>query len=288
MTQNPSPSLPACIDRLESRLLLAGVSLSDGTLLIDGSNRDDTVLMRLDIYFPDLQPHGDWVVVLNGQRTVWTRGLVDRVVVSLGNGNDSFRYGDPDDNGELTTVYGGNGNDTIMGSYRTDVIYGGNGNDVIEGWAGDDTIHGGNGRDTIAMSQGTPKVLGYIFGDGGDDTITARRRVIIYGGAGNDLIHTSGSTVYGGAGNDTIIGDYSDDLIYGGPGNDSISGVGGHDTLFGQAGRDTLVGGFGSSQLLGGPGRDLLTSRPGVPDTLNGGPSHDTLLGQPGEDVLIQ
>lgn len=289
MTRISSDASPVCVDRLEARVLLSGASVSGGTLTIDGTSGDDTVVLRLSNYLPDPIALGQWTVNFNGQVTYFARGLIQRVQVSLGDGNDSFRYGDPDDNGELTTISGGNGNDTIMGSYRTDVIDGGTGNDVIDGWAGDDTLSGGAGRDTLTISQGVPQNLAQIFGRGGNDTISARLHVIIHGGAGNDLIHTAGSTAYAGAGDDTIVGDYGNDLIYGGEGNDSISGGGGgNDTLYGQSGRDILVGGAGASLLQGGTGRDLLISQPQTTDTLRGGAGNDTLLGQAGEDVMVQ
>lgn len=290
MTRISSKVPPVCLDRLEARVLLSGVSVSGGTLTIEGTPGDDTVVLRLSNYLPNPVVLGQWTVNFNGQLTYFDRSLIQRVQVSLGDGNDSFRYGDPDDNGELTTISGGNGNDTIMGSYRTDVIDGGAGNDVIDGWSGDDTIRGGPGSDTLTISQGVPKNLAEIFGGPGNDTISARLHVIIHGGFGSDLIHTAGSAAYGDAGNDTLVGDYGNDLLYGGAGNDSISGGGGgQDTLYGETGQDTLIGGAGGASLLmGGASRDLLISQPGATDTLRGGAGKDTLLGQAGEDVMVQ
>jgi VCBS repeat-containing protein len=67
----------------------------------------------------------------------------------------------------VTTITGGNGNDTING---------GNGQDIIHGGAGDDIIHGGNGGDVLDGEAGNDQ----LFGDNGDDRLI--------GGDGDDLI----------------------------------------------------------------------------------------------------
>lgn len=74
-----------------------------------------------------------------------------------------------------TTLYGGNGNDSMTGGGGADRLYGELGNDILRGGAGNDTIVGGDGND------------------------------ILYGGLGND-------TLTGGLGVDTFV---IDTYVYG-------------------------------------------------------------------------
>jgi Ca2+-binding RTX toxin-like protein len=90
------------------------------------------------------------------------------------------------------------GDDTFVADSDVDVplwVYGGDGNDVIVGGAGNDLLRGGDGDDTLIGGAGDDR----LWGGGGDDSLQ--------GGAGNDEL----SDVYGhnrldgGAGNDTLL-----------------------------------------------------------------------------------
>ena len=105
-------------------------------------------------------------------------------------------------NGEFFTVYGGSGNDTLIGGAGIDFLRGGDGNDSVRGGAGDDYLIGAAGNDTIT-------------GDTGDDRVV------------------------GGNGNDSLRGDAGDDIIFGAGGN--LSGDGEVDTLTGGSGSDLFV-----------------------------------------------
>lgn len=65
----------------------------------------------------------------------------------------------------------------------------------------------------------------------------------IYGGAGNDVIHSNGGIDYieGGDGNDILYGDAGGDFIFGGNGNDILIGGAGNDGLTGGVGADKFV-----------------------------------------------
>ncbi|MFL6845762.1 MAG: Ig-like domain-containing protein [Allosphingosinicella sp.] len=76
----------------------------------------------------------------------------------------------------MTTITGGNGNDSITGGSGGDTISGGNGQDTIHGGDGDDIIHGGNGGDILDGEAGNDQ----LFGDNGDDKLI--------GGDGDDTI----------------------------------------------------------------------------------------------------
>ena len=72
-------------------------------------------------------------------------------------------------NGKLTTIYGGDGNDTIwanggsnllFGDAGDDRLVGADGNDIITGGAGNDSMHGGGGNDIFCFG-----------GNWGNDTV---------------------------------------------------------------------------------------------------------------------
>lgn len=86
---------------------------------------------------------------------------------------------------------------------------------VIEGTAGDDTLRGGDGDDTLSGGAGHDSLLGgagadQLYGGDGADTLDGGgapegRFDILDGGAGDDLIHLSATTIaVGGAGADTF------------------------------------------------------------------------------------
>ncbi|WP_171254680.1 calcium-binding protein [Acinetobacter sp. NRRL B-65365] len=76
-----------------------------------------------------------------------------------------------------------------------------------------------------------------------------------------------------------------DDKVYSGVGNDVIYGQTGSDTLWGQAGNDTLYGGTGADYLEGNEGDDILQGDQGN-DILYGGDGNDILYGGDGDDTL--
>jgi Ca2+-binding RTX toxin-like protein len=100
--------------------------------------------------------------------------------------------GDMNDTVELTgavenaIVYGGPGDDTLIGSSQTDLMAGGLGDDVLDGGDGDDQLVGAEGNDTLIGGAGGD----YVAGDEGDDIISTVDEVphndVAKGGTGND------------------------------------------------------------------------------------------------------
>jgi len=182
------------------------------------------------------------------------------IEVRAGNGDDelsgandlgsSLYAGDGDDTitvlGGDVLVEAGDGNDMINGGSGSDTLNGGDGNDAITGGPSGDLIDGGDGLDRIDGEEGDDTLIG---GDG-EDTID--------GSDGNDLINASSGNdhVRGGPGDDVIFGGAGHDLIFGdleipigNAGNDTIQGQGGDDTLFGSGGADSLNGNAGADYL---------------------------------------
>jgi len=202
----------------------------------------------------------------------------------------------PLDSGDTWVFHGNDGNDTIIGSAKADIIYGDNHDDVLTGWAGNDTIYGGGGFDTVDYSieeggSGITLRINYpsgsfaidtwghtdTFGDTGDSYIQRfigsrwadHLSVISYGGRGYQLA--------GGGGSDTLEG-------FNGNGNGAF-------TLDGGAGADSLVGGVGDDFLYGSRGGldsfAIDTLRGGAGNDYLEGNSEDLLIGEKGNDTLV-
>jgi 6-phosphogluconolactonase (cycloisomerase 2 family) len=97
---------------------------------------------------------------LTGKLVMFAQGGLQDVIVALGVAD------------RRTLMYGGAGNDLLIGSLLGDTLYGGDGDDTLFGYLGagsdgNDLLDGGSGDDVI-------------YGSGGSDTL--------YGGAGEDML----------------------------------------------------------------------------------------------------
>jgi len=113
----------------------------------------------------------------------------------------------------LNDLFGGSGNDALIGGTDADSLNGGSGDDALSGGDGNDVLKGGTGHDDLQ-------------GDDGKDKL------------------------YGGSGNDTISGDDGKDYINAGTGDDVIFGGANNDKIFSGAGNDIINGGSGSDQFV--------------------------------------
>ena len=166
-------------------------------------------------------------------------------------GADSLNGGDGDDTflanlseAEFDTLQGGSGIDTLQRT--TD---GGQGNLVLNQFLATNGIErvnldaggqnrniDGNATANVLDFSATTLLSGSVFGQGGDDTITAT--------------NSATRTYDGGADNDVLHGGSVADNLIGGTGADTISGGGGNDTIVGGAGADSLTGGGGSDRFV--------------------------------------
>jgi Ca2+-binding RTX toxin-like protein len=178
--------------------------------------------------------------------------------------------------GDIESIYGGAGNDALIGSDRANTIYGYGGNDTINGGGGEDSLYGYAGNDTIDGGAGDD----YLVGDVGSD--------VLRGGAGEDAaswygegdlpitVWLDGRAISGSAGeNDTVATDVED--VYTSTGADEIHGSSADNYLSGGYGADRIYGGGGSDELWGGQGADRLDPGTGN-DTVEGGTGSDTIL----------
>jgi Ca2+-binding RTX toxin-like protein len=91
---------------------------------------------------------------------------------------------------DVEGMYGGSGNDVIIGNDNANQLYGGPGNDIMFGYHGNDYMSGGDGNDSMWGHDGNDTLHG---GYGNDSMV---------GGFGNDTFYSRD-----GWGLDTVIGD---------------------------------------------------------------------------------
>lgn len=111
----------------------------------------------------------------------------------------SYLYGGTGDD----ILIGGAGNNELMGNAGNDILFGAAGNEEMLGGAGDDWLFGGSGNDRL-------------YGEEGVDRL--------YGGSGNDYLDggPGGDWLYGEEGHDIFMYDAQDILIDGGEGTDVL------------------------------------------------------------------
>lgn len=160
-------------------------------------------------------------------------------------------------------IWGGAGNDTIIGADGLNIIFGDIGTvrkdddkyiieaNVDPGVAGNDIILGGSKKDIIFGGAGDDQIDGgagadFIFGDGGryDET--------------GSIPQIDRTDISLDGGKDTLIGGDDDDVIYGGGGDDHVDGGAGNDEIYGERGHDRILGGSGNDTIHGGEGMDII------------------------------
>ena len=177
---------------------------------------------------------------------------------SLGGGNDVFdgTAGSHGTGGSAFTgplvVYGGPGDDTLVGGAGDDTLYGDVGNDTLTAGAGADALYGGPGNDTLNAGAVAATVTGRIF-SGGDklpSTTTAEIDTVSYALRTHAVQVTADGATASGEQVTAAIGDEGDlinadvELVIGGSGDDFyvapaaafsalpvFNGGAGHDTL---------------------------------------------------------
>ena len=236
------------------------------TLRYSGSNIASIDLQVLD---------GDTVLIEGGYRN----GSLHSLSVTAHN-VEIFDFTNEDDTANFfdlsygITAYGGNGNDTLIGTKdHANTLYGGSGDDFFITYNGDDYIDGGDNDDEIFSGSGADLIIGGKGNDiiwGGASGNTAAEANEMHGGEGDDIIHGAVWELT----TDNI------DIAYGGEGDDEIRGYDGNDILDGGTGADVIYGGTGndiissgalkdqseSDQLWGGSGADMFIIGDGSTD----------------------
>jgi Ca2+-binding RTX toxin-like protein len=126
-----------------------------------------------------------------------------------GAGNDTLTVS-PGSSGFL---FGGSGDDVLVGRSRFDDLEGGVGNDTLSGGASSDYLSGGRGDDTLRGDDGPDSILG---NQGNDWLSGGLGRDDLFGGLGNDTIRSRDGLrdyVDGNAGTDRARVDRGLDLV---------------------------------------------------------------------------
>ena len=185
MARTTRPTRKLTFDALEAREVPATAVLTDGSLLITGTDNADTITVRQTAT----------AITVSGVTGSFPRASVTTVRINALGGDDTIKL---DVAGAAVTkpavIRAGSGDDVINGGLGADYIDGESGNDHIFGAAGADKIAGDTGADVLSG------------GDGND---------LIAGGAGNDVIN-------GGNGTDRMWGGEGFDVIAGGAGHDHV------------------------------------------------------------------
>jgi trimeric autotransporter adhesin len=312
-------------------------------IMIDGQSSEPTLInMRTGVYFAAVNPDTSSISTIanfniNASFIDFAGVLIDPNAPPAGvsvqelNGDTLILFGD--DGVILKDISlaawqfavqqraaAGAGNDSITGTFRTDVLFGGAGNDTINATVtgqtgGDDVAVGGSGNDGMTFTRGN--VVAY--GNEGNDTLTSGSgNDVLLGGQDNDVL-TSGAgndLLQGGSGNDSVRGGVGKDTFEGGDGQDTLSlgddtvgadsigavvdmesgtiswaredgleQMSGFEVLWGSGGHDTIRGSAQGEQIHGSYGNDLVEGRDDN-DDLHGQYGNDTLIGGNGNDSL--
>lgn len=136
-------ALPYYSAGLVLKLDAGGVATNDGSI-----TGQQYAILSGDLSSPGSIAAADDIVVNNG----WLSGFV-----ALGGGNDSFDGHLGASNGG---VYGGEGNDTLIGGASAEALSGDEGNDVLTGGGGADVLIGGDGVDIFRFAAVSDSVAG--------------------------------------------------------------------------------------------------------------------------------
>ncbi len=305
------------LENLESRIALAVNATfvpTAGVLTIIGDAADNTITVSRNAA-GNILVNGGAVQVLGGTPTVANTAKI--TAFGLG-GNDSISLDET--NGALPAagLFGGVGNDTLVGGSGADQLFGQAGNDTLLGKGGFDLLFGGADNDTLTGGDADDQVFGESGNDRmiwnpGDDTDLNE------GGAGIDTVEVNGG---GGAEAFTVtangtrvrfdrldpapfsidIGTSENLVLNANGGNDSFSATGNLAALIkitvdGGAGDDTILGSNGIDLLLGGDGNDFIDGQQGNDVAFMGagndvfqwdpGDGSDTVEGQDGTDSML-
>jgi Ca2+-binding RTX toxin-like protein len=229
----------------------------------------------------------------NGAPTPTDYHAINLVEIRGNDGNDTIRL--PEDTAinsapgtdlasvQVTTAWGGPGNDVLRGADGGNRLYGEDGDDTLEGGADSwnpDYLYGGPGNDVL-RGQGSPETSkDRLEGGPGDDQLLGgsngalavfRDRGAIRADLDTGVVTFPGTaerdSIIVGSGVNGVVGSQLDDVILGSStGNDELSGAGGGDIIDGRGGNDEISGGEpygrefdGNDRLIGGPGADKLS-----------------------------
>ncbi|WP_068302473.1 calcium-binding protein [Pararhodobacter sp. CCB-MM2] len=213
------------------------------------------------------------------------RGFGGNDTLEGGGGFDTLEGGAGDD--LLTTetggwLYGGEGNDTLIGHYAE--LYGGAGDDLMQSNGegvnfhidgGNDTAIGDDGWNAFHLYEGFETAL--IEGGRGEDFLLTDL-------VGEAVMDANGELIFTATSGGRAVATGIDRLNIGGGRVDASASSRALDIWIGDFDSEIIGSAFGE-QISGGAGDDLIHAGDGD-DTLSGYAGNDTLYGEGGDDVL--
>jgi Ca2+-binding RTX toxin-like protein len=162
--------VPAAASAYKHKVHGVRAEIKDGTLKVKGSNRADTLALRLKAGDPtrvQVDVGDDGAADFS-----FARSQLSAIKVRMRGGRDSVRVDDV--NGAFTDsiptkIAGGRGNDSLTGGLGAETFRGGKGNDSVIGGKGADTAYLGRGNDTFRWDNGDGSDV--IEGQRGRDTM---------------------------------------------------------------------------------------------------------------------
>lgn len=142
------------------------LSAGSGALNVKGSIYND--LIQLDRVGAKVR------VMVNGKAASFALAKVRSIRIEGGDGDDAIVINAGVRGG---AVYGGDGNDTILGGNGHDRLYGQDGDDTLDGRVGHDRVYGGRGHDSLfggdppAGANGGSDGNDSLLGGDGDDAL---------------------------------------------------------------------------------------------------------------------
>jgi ELWxxDGT repeat protein len=132
------------------------VSVARGVFIVTGTSGNDAIIVRRQAGSAEMLEVG-----LNGTFTRHPLQQVRSVRVDAMAGDDVITFDQT--NGLLklrSSIYAGDGNDTVTGGAHRDRVYAGAGDDSIDGNGGHDVIYGDAGNDTLVGARGDDYLVG--------------------------------------------------------------------------------------------------------------------------------
>ena len=128
----------------------ASANLVNGELFVNGTSRADNIRI--------VNRTGGFAVTSDGRLIGrFTQALVNHITVDAGAGNDLVTLVNVNVSSDL---YGGRGNDILIGGDAADRIWGEDGWDTLFGGGGHDMLDGGSGRNTLFGGSGNDMLKG--------------------------------------------------------------------------------------------------------------------------------
>jgi Ca2+-binding RTX toxin-like protein len=280
---------------------------SSGTDTIE--TRGDNFDLRNKSYFKKIEN----IVLAGSSRTAY--GNDSDNVIKPKNASDTLSY----------ALFGGLGNDSLLGAQGRDLLEGNEGDDtLLSGGLADslgNTLRGGAGKDSLFAGAGNDLLLGgssASFGFSDADVDEANNMDTLVGGDGNDTLDggLGADSMLGGEGNDIYTLDNKADRIVEklnegidavvsslsidfssikasienatllGSQNLFLTANDSNNLVAGNKGSNRISGLKGNDTLLGGDGRDTLLGGEDS-DSLDGGLGADSLVGSNGDDSYL-